>query len=89
MKAKNTLRGLYNFPGFRARAALKSHPEDREGCIVTLERRQKKRSVPAAVQRHQTIGTGERIGCETWMPEQPASILNSSIAGLPARIAKP
>ena len=81
MKTKNTFRDLYTFPGFRARATLKSHPEDPEGCIVILERRQKKRSVPAAVQRHQAI--------ETWMPEQPASILRSSIAGLPARIAKP
>ena len=89
MKTKNTLRDLYKFPGFRARATLKSHPEDPEGYIVTLERRQKKRSVPAAVQRHQTIGTVELIWCETWVPEQLASILNSSIAGLPARIVKP
>jgi hypothetical protein len=88
MKAKNTLRDLYKFPGFRARATIKSHPEDPEGHIVILERRQKKQSVPAAVQQHQAIGTGEPISCETWMPEQPASILNSNIAGLPARIAK-
>ena len=89
MKTKKTLRDLYKFPGFRARATLKLHPEDTEGCIVTLERRQKKLFVPAAVQRHQAIGTGELIGCETWMPEQSASILNLSIAGLPARNAKP
>ena len=89
MKTKKTLRDLYKFPGFRARATLKPHPEDPEGGMITLERRQKKRFVPAAGQRHQAIGTGELIGCETWMPEQPASILNLSIAGLPARIAKP
>jgi hypothetical protein len=89
MKTKNTLRDLYKFPGFRARATLKLHPEDTEGCIVTLERRQKKQSVPAVVQRHQAIVIGELIRCETWMPEQPASILSSSIAGFPARIAKP
>ena len=89
METKKTLRDLYKFPGFRARATLKPHPEDPEGCIVTLERRQKKLSVPAAVQRHQAIGTGELIWCETWMPGQPASILSSSIAGAPARIAKP
>ena len=89
MKAKNTLRDLYKFPGFRARATLKSHPEDPEGYIVTLERRQKKLFVPAAVQRHQAIGIGELIGCGTWMPEQPAFILNLSIAGLPAHNAKP
>jgi hypothetical protein len=89
MKTKTTLRDLYKFPGFRARATLRSNPEDLEGCIVTLERRQKKRLVPAAVQRHQVIGTGELMWCETWMPDQPASILRSSIAGLPARIVKP
>jgi hypothetical protein len=89
MKTKNTFRDLYTFPGFRAHATLKTHPEDPEGCMVTLERRQKKRSVPAAGRRHQAIGTGELIGCEIWMPEQPAFILRSSIAELPARIAKP
>jgi hypothetical protein len=88
MKAKNTLQDLYKFPGFRARATLRSNPQDPEGCIVTLERRQKKQFVPAAVQRHQAIGTGERIWYEIWMPDQPASILRLSIAGLPARIAK-
>ena len=41
MKTKNTLRDLYRFPGFRARATLKPHPEDPEGCIVILDRRQK------------------------------------------------
>lgn len=89
MKTKNTLRDLYQFPGFRARATLKPHPEDFEGYIVTLERRQKKRFVPAAVKRHQAIGTVELIECETWMPEQPAFILSSSIAGLPVYDAKP
>ena len=88
MRTNNTLRDLYRFPGFRAHARLKPHPEDPGGCTVTLERRQKKRSVPAAVQRHQAIGIGGLTGCETWMPEQPASILSSNTAGLPARIAK-
>jgi hypothetical protein len=89
MKTKNTLRDLYKFPGFRARAMLKSHPEDREGCIVTLERRQKKRPVPVVVRWYQVIEIGELIQCETWMLVQPVSILSSSIAGLPARVAKP
>lgn len=89
MKTKNTFRDLYTFPGFRARATLKPHPEDPEGCIVILERRQKKRSVPDAGQRHQAIGIGEGIGYEIWMPEPPASISSSSTAELPARIAKP
>jgi hypothetical protein len=89
MKTKKTLRDLYKFPGFRARATLKPHPEDTEGYLLPLSAVKKKLFVPAAVQRYQAIGTGELIGCETWMTEQPASILNLSIAGLPARNAKP
>jgi len=89
MKTKKTFRDLYKFPGFRARATLRSNPEDPEGCIITLDRRQKKRSVPDAVQRHQAIGTGGLTGYGTWMPDQPVFILSSSTAGLPARIAKP
>jgi hypothetical protein len=85
MKTKITFCDLYKFTGFRARAMLKPHPQDPEGYIVTLERRQKKLFVPAAAKRHQGIATGELIWCETWIPEQPTSILNSSIAGLPVR----
>lgn len=89
MKTKKTFRDLYKFPGFRARATLKLHPEDQEGYIVTLERRQKKLFVPVVAQLHQGIVTGELILCETWMPEQPASILSLNIVGLPARTVKP
>jgi hypothetical protein len=89
MRTIKTLRDLYNFPGFRARAMLKPHPEDKEGYIATLERRQKKLSVPAAAKYCQVIVTGELILCETWMPGQPISILNLSIAGLPALIVTP
>ena len=42
MKTNLTFRDLYRFPGFRARATLKPHPEDPKGYIITLERRQKK-----------------------------------------------
>lgn len=89
MKTKKTFRDLYKFPGFRARTTLKQHPEDTEGYIVTLERRQKKPFVPAAAQLHQGIVTGELILYETWMPEQPASILSLNIVGLPVRTVKP
>jgi hypothetical protein len=89
MKTKKTLRDMYKFPGFRTRATLKPHPEDTEGYIVTLERRQKKLFVPAVAKCRQVFGIGQRIWCEIWMPEQPLSILSSSIAGLPARIVKP
>lgn len=72
-----------------ARATLKPNPDDTLGYIITLERRQKKLFVPAVAQFYQAIVTVGRIWCATWMPEQPISILNSNIAGLPARNIKP
>ena len=89
METKKTLRDVYGFPGFRARATLKPHPEDTNGYIVRLERRQKKQSVPAVAQRGQDSETVELIWSEILMPEQLAYILSSNIAGLPARTVKP
>jgi hypothetical protein len=89
MKAKNTLRDLYGFAGFRARATLKPNPEDPDGRIVTLERRQKKQSVPVAVQNDQAFATDAGMWYEIWMPGQPVFTSTLSIAGLPARIANP
>jgi hypothetical protein len=84
MRTIKTLRDLYNFPGFRARATLKPHPYDPQGYIITLERRQKKLFVQAVAQFHLAIVIGGLIWCETWMQEQATSILSLSIAGLPA-----
>jgi len=70
MTTKKTLSDLYKFPGFRARAKLKPHPEDPDGYIITLERRQKKQFVPDVVQFHQAIVTVGFIWRVTWMPEQ-------------------
>ena len=89
METIKTLRDIYNFPGFRARARLKPHPKDPEGRIVRLERRQKKQSALDAVGRSQAIETEELTWSETWMLWQPAYTLNLSTAVLPARIAKP
>ena len=89
METIKTLRDIYSFPGFRARARLKPHPKDPDGRIVRLERRQKKQSALDAVGRSQAFETDELTWSETWMPGQPASTLNSSTAGLPVRIAKP
>ena len=89
MKTIKTLRDIYSFPGFRVRATLKCHPKDTGGYIVKLERRQKKRSVPAAVRPYQAFETDALMWYETWMPVQPAYTLNSNIAGLPAHSAKP
>jgi hypothetical protein len=89
METIKTLRDIYSFPGFRARARLKPHPKDPNGRIVRLERRQKKRFALDAVRRSQAFETDALTWFETWMPVQPAYTLNSSTAGLPARIAKP
>lgn len=88
MKTIKTLRDVYSFPGFRARATLKPHQKDTGGYIVKLERRQKKLSALAVVRRYQVFVTDALIWFETWMPEQPAYTLNSNTAGLPARIVK-
>jgi hypothetical protein len=89
METIKTLRDIYSFPGFRARATLKPHPKDPDGRIVRLERRQKKQSALAAVGRYQAFGTDALTWSGTWTPVQPEYTLNSSIAGLPARSAKP
>jgi hypothetical protein len=89
METIKTLRDIYSFPGFRARARLKPHPKDPEGRIVRLERRQKKQSALDAVGRYQAFETDERTWSETWMPGRPAYTLNSSTAGLPVRIVMP
>ena len=89
METIKTLRDIYSFPGFRARARLKPNPKDPDGRIVRLERRQKKQSALDAVGRSQAFETDELTWSETWMPGQPAYTLNSSTAGLPVRIAKP
>jgi hypothetical protein len=89
MGTRKTLRDIYSFPGFRARARLKPHPKDPDGRIVRLERRQKKRSALVADRQYQAFGTGALTWSETWMPVLPAYTLNSSTGGSPARVAKP
>jgi len=89
METRKTLRDVYSFPGFRTRATLKPHPKDPNGSIVRLERRQKKRSALAVDRRYQVFGTDALTWSEIWMPVQPTYTLNSSIAGLPARVVTP
>ena len=42
------LRDIYHFPGFVARARVKTKPGDASAIVITLVRRRKKRSVAAA-----------------------------------------
>jgi hypothetical protein len=89
METIKTLKDIYSFPGFRARARLKPHSKDPGGRIVKLERRQKKLFALAAVRRYQAFDPDAIMWYETWMPGQPASTLNSSTAVLPVRGVKP
>jgi len=89
METKKTIRDLYSLPGFRALSTLKPHPEDTNGYIVRLERRQKKQSVPVAAKQYWALETGEVMWFEILMPEQAAYILSSNIVGSPARSVKP
>lgn len=89
MKTRKYFRDLYSFPGFRARGTLRPHPEDSGGYIVTLERRQKKRSVRDAVKSYPVLEIAAHIGYETLMLERPAFTLNSNTGGFPARVVRP
>ncbi len=89
METIKTLRDIYSFPGFRARATLMPHPNDPGGRIVKLERRQKKRFALAVDRSFQAFGTDALTWSEIWMPVQPTYTLNSSTAGLPARVVTP
>jgi hypothetical protein len=89
MQTIKTLRDVYSFPGFRARATLMPHPKDTDGRIVKLERRQKKLPALAAVRRYQAFETDAHMWYETWMPVQPVYTLNSNTAELPAHVVKP
>ncbi len=89
MKTRKYFRDLYSFPGFRARGTLRPHPEDSGGYIVTLERRQKKRSVRDAARSYPVLEIDAHIWYEISMPDQPAFTLNSSTGGFPARVVRP
>lgn len=81
MEKKTYIRDLYRFEGFRARATMNSHPEDTNGWIITLERRQKKQSAQYAAQRLEVIGIGEYIAYVIWMPEQRTSTSSLNTVG--------
>ena len=82
MEKKNYIRDLYRFERFRGRATMKPHPEDSNGWVITLDRRQKKQFVQRVAQRHPVLGIEGCIRCGTWMPVQRTSILNLNIAEL-------
>lgn len=89
MEKKQYIRDLYRFEGFRGRATMKPHPEDSNGWIIALDRRQKKQFVQYAAQRHPVLEIEGCIGCGTWMPAQRTSILNLNIAGWTAHGVEP
>jgi hypothetical protein len=89
MEKKQYIRDLYRFEGFRARATMQPHPEDSNGWIITLDRRQKKQFVQRVAQRYSVLGIAGCIRCGTWMLAQRTSILSLNIAGLTAHGVEP
>ena len=80
MEKKQYIRDLYRFEGFRARATIKPHPDDSNGWVITLDRRQKKQFVQHAAQRYPVLGIDGCIGFGTWMPAPRTFILSLNIA---------
>ncbi len=89
MENKKYIRDLYQFEGFRARATMKPHPEDSNGWIIALDRRQKKQFAQRARQRYSVIGIEGYIRCGIWMQGQRTSILNLNIDGSTVHGAEP
>jgi hypothetical protein len=89
MEKKTYIRDLYRFEGFRARATMKPHPDDSNGWIITLDRRQKKQLVQCAGQGQPVFGIEGYIRYGIWTPAQRTSILNLNIVGSTARTVKP
>jgi hypothetical protein len=81
MEKKTYIRDLYRVEGFRARATMKHHPEDSNGWIISLERRQKKQSAQHAGQRRRGFGIAGFTKCGIWMPEQHTSTWSLNIVG--------
>lgn len=89
MEKKKYIRDLYRFEGFRARATMKPHPEDSNGWIIALDRRQKKQFVQRAGKRHQVFVIEGYIRYGIWMQGQSPSILNLNIDGSTAHGVEP
>jgi hypothetical protein len=89
MKTKTTLSSLTGFPGFRASNRLKGILGDPQARIITLTRRQKKRSAAPAAQPGRGATTPKSTGCGTCLRLGPESTWNSNTGGLIAASAKP
>jgi len=83
------IKDLYSFPGFRAQARLKPHPEAPGAQLVTLVRRQKKACAPVAVEPCAGLEAGAFTACGTWTPAAPCFTWRSNTGAWLARAAKP
>jgi hypothetical protein len=80
-----SLKDLYRFPGFRPLSRLLPHPQDIQGYVLKLQRRQKKRYVHVAANQSMDFGLVASIGFGILMQVKPTFILNLIIVGWPAR----
>jgi len=77
MRKKLQLRDAYRFPGFRTNAAVHGIFGDHKARVITLTRREKKRSLAVAA-RPTTLGTtAKQSWCATYPAATPGHTLKS------------
>jgi len=66
MPSPQQLRDLYRFPGFVPLAGIQVFGRDAQGVLLTLRRRQKKRSAACVGRRTIVAMTTDHATCATW-----------------------
>jgi len=89
MTNPETIKDLYSFPGFEALLTLQEVPEDPGARVITLRRRQKKVSAPAAGISSAVFMTAKSNAFVIWLEPAFAYGSNSSTAGSNATGARP
>ena len=85
---KESLLAAYKVPGFRAQARVDVYEvKDRPALAITLERRQKKRCVPAAARRITAFTTKDGFVPATLIAERTRSVWILSIGAWSAESA--
>ena len=77
MEKTKRLIAEYAFPGFRPASTVRTHPKRQHARIITLSRRQKKRSADPAGQRIELSTTVHANSSATWHVQMRTSISTS------------
>lgn len=89
MKKPRSIRELFSFPGFVAKAKLQGVLGDRFARVVVLQRRKKQRYALAVDTDAEVDTTNARVECETFLSQVGASTLSLSAGGYTAPGAEP